>query len=212
MAILNLSEYYTENKPKSGNEEEIVQMPDRRTQQQKEPLLKGLDSKYIDQATINGITNRAQNQTSTINETKVNTSVKGGGNMGSAIGAAAGFASDVVQLNSSVAQNDKEANARAGKLALSGMTAGATIGSVIPGVGTVIGAAAGAVIGGTVGLLKKVPDRKKRLKTENENYNNRMFAMTNQTNQMASNALIQEELQNQQNLAKAQMGLLDLKY
>jgi outer membrane lipoprotein SlyB len=218
MAILNLSEYYvndnTQNKntsPQLKGGEDLVPI----NQQYREPLLNGLDSKYVDQAEMDMAKNRMGLSIPALD-------VKGPGDnsFGKTLGQSAAsnagtildFASTAVQLNSNVARSDKEANARTGQLALKGAGMGATVGSAFGPLGTAIGAVGGALIGGTVGMLKKTPDRKKRLKADNENYNNRMFAMTQQTNQMATNALIQEELQNQQALTKAQMGLLNLKY
>ena len=216
MSILNLSEYYTDsNKPKSANGEEIIPMPDRRTQQQREPLLKGLDSKYVNDSEMDMAANRMGTSTTLASAPKIEGDSFGSKLAGSAsanVGQIADFASTAIQLNSNVARSDKEANARTSQLALKGAAAGASVGTVFGPLGTAIGAVGGALVGGTIGALKKVPDRKKRLANDNENYNNRMFAMTAQTNQMAENASIQEELQNQQNLAKAQMGLLNLKY
>ena len=212
MAILNLSEYYvgnnSDNKTKTGDD--LTLMPDRRTTAQREPLLKGLDAKYVDQKQIDNAKNQMNKTSIKNNESDNKNSL--GSSLASSTGEVLDFVSTAVQLNSNVARSDKEANARTGQLALKGAGMGASIGSTFGPLGTAIGAVGGALIGGTVGALKKVPDRKKRLRAENESYNNRMFAMTNQTNQMAERALIQEELQNQQNLAKAQMGLLNLKY
>lgn len=225
MAILNLSEYYvgndTQNKNTSstvkgyGGDEDLMPV----NQRMRDPLLKGLDSKYVDQDEMESVSKRMGTSIPTIGE-NTTAGANNGASFGSTLGKSAtastgqilDFASTAVQLNSNVARSDKEANARTGQLALKGAAAGASVGTVFGPLGTAIGAVAGGLIGGTVGMLKKAPDRKKRLRAENESYNNRMFAMTNQTNQMAERAQIQEELQNQQNLTKAQMGLLNLKY
>lgn len=225
MAIINLSEYYvgndTQNKNTSsslksfGGDEDLMPV----NQKMREPLLQGLDSKYVSQDQIDSASKRmgssvpAVGENATAGLTNSNSFGKTLGNSAMAnTGQILDFASSSVQLSSNVARSDKEANARTGQLALKGAAAGASVGSVFGPLGTAIGAVAGGLVGGTVGMLKKAPDRKKRLRAENEAYNNRMFAMTQQTNQMAERQYIQDELQNQQNLAKAQMGLLNLKY
>lgn len=222
MAILNLSEYYVGNDTQNKNTSSSVKsfngdedlMPV--NQRMRDPLLKGLDSKYVDQEEMDSAAKRMGTSIPSVGGDTAASANSFGKTLGSSAMASTGqildFASTAVQLNSNVARSDKEANARTGQLALKGVGMGASVGSAFGPLGTAIGAVAGGLIGGTVGMLKKTPDRKKRLMAENESYNNRMFAMTNQTNQMAERAQIQEELQNQQNLTKAQMGLLNLKY
>lgn len=227
MAILNLSEYYagndTQNKNTSsslksfGGDEDLMPV----NQRMREPLLQGLDSKYVSQEQVDAVGKRMGTSVPLVSEDTLagannNNNKSFGGTLGSSALANSGqildFASTTAQLGKNVARSDKEADARTGQLALKGAGMGASVGSAFGPLGTAIGAVAGGLIGGTVGMLKKVPDRKKRLRAENEAYNNQMFAMTRQTAQMAERQYIQDELQNQQNLAKAQMGLLNLKY
>lgn len=206
MAILNLSQYYSDppegedllskslnqNQPQNNNVNPM-------TTQSREPLLMGMDKKFSN--------SNAESPTAVKSE---------GPSTGSAIassaGAALSFGSDVYQASQTTSASDKQADNKTMKLAASGMAMGATVGSVVPVIGTAIGAAAGAVIGATAGMLMKVPDRKKRLAKANEDYQGRLFDEMNQRNTLAEDYRRQEELQNQMDLKKAQMGMLNLKY
>ena len=235
MAILNLSQYYTDQADQSNpmdaqmidssknkffrgvnpvtGEPEILQPIDTKM---KEPILQGFNSDSFRQDLINDF-NKVRTDNNINLDMKDSTKKVGPGmSTGNAITSSAGsvlnFASDVYQSTQSTAQSDRESDNKTMKLAASGMAMGATIGSVIPGVGTVIGAAAGAVIGGVAGMVQKVPARKKRLKQNYEQYEGRLFDQINQRKIIAEDYQKQQELEYQQNLMKAQMGLLNLKY
>lgn len=203
MAILNLSQYYSDPKESEDLLSKSLNPNNNGTDPSKpagESLLMGMDKKTSESNVDTPTTMKAVNGPST------------GSQIASSAGAALSFASDVYQASESTSNSDKDADKKTMKLAASGMAMGATIGSVIPGVGTVIGAAAGAVIGGTAGMLMKVPDRKKRLAKTNEEYQGRLFDEMNQRNTLADDYRKQQELENQMNLKKAQMGMINLKY
>jgi hypothetical protein len=108
------------------------------------------------------------------------------------------------QLNQT-AQSDKEADARTLSLAASGASAGMTVGGPW-------GAAIGGAIGLGAGLLKKVPDRKKRLIDGYKKYENKIFEETNTRDALAEDDMRKAEVESLMDLKKAQMGLINLNY
>ena len=120
-------------------------------------------------------------------------------------GSIASFGVGAYQQLSQTAQSDKEADARTLSLAASGASAGMTVGGPI-------GGAIGGVIGLGSGLLKKVPDRKKRLIDDYKKYENKIFEETNTRDALAEDDMRKAEVENLMDLKKAQMGLINLNY
>ena len=120
-------------------------------------------------------------------------------------GSIASFGVGAYQQLSQTAQSDKEADSRTLSLAASGASAGMTVGGPI-------GAAIGGVVGLGVGLLKKVPDRKKRLIDGYKKYENKIFEETNTRDALAEDDMRKAEVENLMDLKKAQMGLINLNY
>ena len=115
------------------------------------------------------------------------------------------FGVGAYQQLSQTAQSDKEADARTLSLAASGASAGITVGGPW-------GAAIGGAIGLGAGLLKKVPDRKKRLIDGYKKYENKIFEETNTRDALAEDDMRKAEVENLMDLKKAQMGLINLNY
>lgn len=115
------------------------------------------------------------------------------------------FGVGAYQQLSQTAQSDKEADARTLSLAASGASAGMTVGGPI-------GAAIGGVIGLGSGMLKKVPDRKKRLIEDYKKYENKIFEETNTRDALAEDDMRKAEVESLMDLKKAQMGLINLNY
>ena len=115
------------------------------------------------------------------------------------------FGVGAYQQLSQTAQSDKEADARTLSLSASGASAGMTVGGPI-------GAAIGGVVGLGAGLLKKVPDRKKRLIADYKKYENKIFEETNTRDALAEDDMRKAEVENLMDLKKAQMGLINLNY
>ena len=120
-------------------------------------------------------------------------------------GSIASFGVGAYQQLSQTAQSDKEADSRTLSLAASGASAGMTVGGPI-------GAAIGGVVGLGSGLLKKVPDRKKRLIEDYKKYENKIFEETNTRDALAEDDMRKAEVENLMDLKKAQMGLINLNY
>lgn len=114
------------------------------------------------------------------------------------------FGLDAYQQLSQTAQSDKEADARTLSLAANGASAGMTFGPW--------GAAVGGVIGLGAGLLKKGPDRKKRLIADYKKYENKIFEETNTRDALAEDDMRKAEVESLMDLKKAQMGLINLNY
>ena len=114
------------------------------------------------------------------------------------------FGLGAYQQLSQTAQSDKEADARTLSLAASGASAGMTFGPW--------GAAVGGVIGLGAGLLKKGPDRKKRLIADYKKYENKIFEETNTRDALAEDDMRKAEVESLMDLKKAQMGLINLNY
>lgn len=228
MAIINLSQYYSDlptqdittdaslidpqkNKffkginPMTGDPE--ILQPINTTM--KEPILQGFDSKTMNQDLLNDF-EKARTDNDVSLDMKESEKVKAptqsfGSKVANNAGGIASFGTNAYQQMTQVAQSDKEADMRTASLAVQGMTLGASIGGIY-------GAAAGLVVGGTLGMLKKVPDRKKRLKESYERYEGKLFDEINQRKIIAEDYQRQQELKYQQNLKKAQMGILNLGY
>ena len=115
------------------------------------------------------------------------------------------FGVGAYQQLSQTAQSDKEADARTLSLSASGASAGMTVGGPI-------GAAIGGVVGLGAGLLKKVPDRKKRLIEDYKKYENKIFEETNTRDALAEDDMRKAEVESLMDLKKAQMGLINLNY
>ena len=115
------------------------------------------------------------------------------------------FGLDAYQQLSQTAQSDKEADARTLSLAASGASAGMTVGGPW-------GAAIGGVVGLGAGLLKKGPDRKKRLIADYKKYENKIFEETNTRDALAEDDMRKAEVESLMDLKKAQMGLINLNY
>ena len=120
-------------------------------------------------------------------------------------GSIASFGVGAYQQLSQTAQSDKEADARTLSLAASGASAGMTVGGPW-------GAAIGGAIGLGSGLLKKVPDRKKRLIDGYKKYENKIFEETNTRDALAEDDMRKAEVESLMDLKKAQMGLINLNY
>ena len=120
-------------------------------------------------------------------------------------GSIASFGVGAYQQLSQTAQSDKEADARTLSLAASGASAGMTVGGPL-------GSAIGGVVGLGAGLLKKVPDRKKRLIDGYKKYENKIFEETNTRDALAEDDMRKAEVENLMDLKKAQMGLINLNY
>ena len=120
-------------------------------------------------------------------------------------GSIASFGVGAYQQLSQTAQSDKEADARTLSLAASGAAAGMTVGGPL-------GAAIGGVVGLGSGMLKKVPDRKKRLIDGYKKYENKIFEETNTRDALAEDDMRKAEVENLMDLKKAQMGLINLNY
>ena len=120
-------------------------------------------------------------------------------------GSIASFGVGAYQQLSQTAQSDKEADARTLSLAASGASAGMTVGGPW-------GAAIGGAIGLGAGLLKKVPDRKKRLIEDYKKYENKIFEETNTRDALAEDDMRKAEVESLMDLKKAQMGLINLNY
>lgn len=120
-------------------------------------------------------------------------------------GSIASFGVGAYQQLSQTAQSDKEADARTLSLSASGASAGMAVGGPL-------GAAIGGVIGLGGGLLKKVPDRKKRLIDDYKKYENKIFEETNTRDALAEDDMRKAEVENLMDLKKAQMGLINLNY
>ena len=119
-------------------------------------------------------------------------------------GSIASFGLGAYQQLSQNAQSDKEADSRTLSLAVGGASAGASFGPW--------GAAAGGVIGLGAGMLKKVPDRKKKLIDDYKKYENKIFEETNTRDALAEDDMRKAEVENLMDLKKAQMGLINLNY
>ena len=128
-----------------------------------------------------------------------------GDKLGANAGSIASFGVGAYQQLSQTAQSDKEADARTLSLAASGASAGMTVGGPI-------GAAIGGVVGLGSGLLKKVPDRKKRLIDGYKKYENKIFEETNTRDALAEDDMRKAEVESLMDLKKAQMGLINLNY
>ena len=128
-----------------------------------------------------------------------------GDKLGANAGSIASFGLGAYQQLSQTAQSDKEADARTLSLAASGASAGMTVGGPI-------GAAIGGVVGLGSGLLKKVPDRKKKLIDDYKKYENKIFEETNTRDALAEDDMRKAEVENLMDLKKAQMGLINLNY
>ena len=128
-----------------------------------------------------------------------------GDKLGANAGSIASFGLGAYQQLSQTAQSDKEADARTLSLAVSGASAGMTVGGPI-------GAAIGGVVGLGAGLLKKVPDRKKRLIDDYKKYENKIFEETNTRDALAEDDMRKAEVESLMDLKKAQMGLINLNY
>ena len=128
-----------------------------------------------------------------------------GDKLGANAGSIASFGLGAYQQLSQNAQSDKEADSRTLSLAASGASAGMTVGGPI-------GSAIGGVIGLGAGLLKKVPDRKKRLIDDYKKYENKIFEETNTRDALAEDDMRKAEVENLMDLKKAQMGLINLNY
>ena len=115
------------------------------------------------------------------------------------------FGVGAYQQLSQTAQSDKEADARTLSLAASGASTGMTVGGPI-------GGAIGGAIGLGAGLLKKVPDRKKRLIDDYKKYENKIFEETNTRDALAEDDMRKAEVESLMDLKKAQMGLINLNY
>lgn len=115
------------------------------------------------------------------------------------------FGVGAYQQLSQTAQSDKEADARTLSLAASGASAGMTVGGPL-------GAAIGGVAGLGAGMLKKVPDRKKRLIDGYKKYENKIFEETNTRDALAEDDMRKAEVESLMDLKKAQMGLINLNY
>ena len=115
------------------------------------------------------------------------------------------FGVGAYQQLSQTAQSDKEADARTLSLAASGASTGMTVGGPV-------GGAIGGAIGLGSGLLKKVPDRKKRLIDDYKKYENKIFEETNTRDALAEDDMRKAEVENLMDLKKAQMGLINLNY
>ena len=120
-------------------------------------------------------------------------------------GSIASFGVGAYQQLSQTAQSDKEADSRTLSLAASGASAGMAVGGPW-------GAAIGGAIGLGSGLLKKVPDRKKRLIDGYKKYENKIFEETNTRDALAEDDMRKAEVENLMDLKKAQMGLINLNY
>ena len=128
-----------------------------------------------------------------------------GDKLGANAGSIASFGLGAYQQLSQNAQSDKEADSRTLSLAVSGASAGMAIGGPL-------GAAIGGVVGLGAGLLKKVPDRKKRLIDDYKKYENKIFEETNTRDALAEDDMRKAEVENLMDLKKAQMGLINLNY
>ena len=128
-----------------------------------------------------------------------------GDKLGANAGSIASFALGAYQQLSQNAQSDKEADSRTLSLAASGASAGMTVGGPI-------GSAIGGVIGLGAGLLKKVPDRKKKLIDDYKKYENKIFEETNTRDALAEDDMRKAEVESLMDLKKAQMGLINLNY
>ena len=128
-----------------------------------------------------------------------------GDKLGANAGSIASFGLGAYQQLSQNAQSDKEADSRTLSLAASGASAGMTVGGPL-------GAAIGGVVGLGSGLLKKVPDRKKRLIDDYKKYENKIFEETNTRDALAEDDMRKAEVENLMDLKKAQMGLINLNY
>ena len=114
------------------------------------------------------------------------------------------FGVGAYQQLSQTAQSDKEADARTLSLAASGASTGMSVGPW--------GAAIGGAIGLGAGLLKKGPDRKKRLIEDYKKYENKIFEETNTRDALAEDDMRKAEVESLMDLKKAQMGLINLNY
>ena len=144
-----------------------------------------------------------QLQTNIPNNSQLNSNF--GDKLGANAGSIASFGVGAYQQLSQTAQSDKEADSRTLSLAASGASAGMTVGGPI-------GAAIGGVVGLGSGLLKKVPDRKKRLIDDYKKYENKIFEETNTRDALAEDDMRKAEVENLMDLKKAQMGLINLNY
>ena len=193
---IDLSQQYAFNKdPKKkvlSNEELVklqskqinVSLPDTR------PELPTIDSKA------------PQLQTNFSDNSQLNSNF--GDKLGANAGSIASFGLGAYQQLSQNAQSDKEADARTLSLAVNGASVGASFGPW--------GAAAGGVIGLGAGMLKKVPDRKKRLIDDYKKYENKIFEETNTRDALAEDDMRKAEVESLMDLKKAQMGLINLNY
>ena len=129
----------------------------------------------------------------------------GGSGFAQNAGGIANFALQGYQQLSQEAESDKAADARTLNLALQGGQVGMSVGGPL-------GAAAGAVLGGVAGMLKKVPDRKKRVKKEYEEYKGKLFDEKNTRDALADDFDNQQQVENLMDLKKAQMGVINLNY
>ena len=120
-------------------------------------------------------------------------------------GSIASFGVGAYQQLSQTAQSDKEADARTLSLAASGASAGMSAGGPL-------GSAIGGTIGLGAGLLKKVPDRKKKLIDDYKKYENKIFEETNTRDALAEDDMRKAEVESLMDLKKAQMGLINLNY
>ena len=195
---IDLSQQYTFNnkdpKRKVLSNEELVKLQSKQLDvslPDTTPELPTIDSKA------------PQLQTNIPNNSQPNSNF--GAKLGANAGSIASFGVDAYQQLSQTAQSDKEADARTLSLAASGASAGMMVGGPI-------GGAIGGVVGLGAGLLKKVPDRKKRLIEDYKKYENKIFEETNEREALAEDDMRKAEVESLMDLKKAQMGLINLNY
>lgn len=195
---IDLSQQYTFNnkdpKKKVLSNEELVKLQSKQLDvslSDTTPELPTIDSKA------------PQLQTNIPNNSQPNSNF--GDKLGANAGSIASFGVDAYQQLSQTAQSDKEADARTLSLAASG----ASTGMMVAGPW---GALAGGIIGAGAGMLKKVPDRKKRLIDGYKKYENKIFEETNTRDALAEDDMRKAEVESLMDLKKAQMGLINLNY
>ena len=194
---IDLSQQYTFNnkdpKKKVLSNEELVKLQSKQLDvslSDTTPELPTIDSKA------------PQLQTNIPNNSQLNSNF--GDKLGANAGSIASFGLGAYQQLSQNAQSDKEADARTLSLAVNGASVGASVGPW--------GAAIGGVIGLGAGLLKKGPDRKKRMIDDYKKYENKIFEETNTRDALAEDDMRKAEVENLMDLKKAQMGLINLNY
>lgn len=241
MALLNLSQYYSNSKQ---NEEVGAQVMksienndnDKGSALSKNPVVDETSMKpsfskdeapglilnegmYVDRSNLPTDLKKTDPKITSSDQTASNPDANGadagkgkGVNYGAAGVEVAKFGMDIYSASQASAQSDKESDARTLKLAATGLTTGATIGSLAGPVGTAIGAAAGAIIGASAGMLMKVPDRKKRIKKANEEYNQELLRDVQTRRALEEDFNKQQEIEQLADLKKSQMGLMNIKY